>query len=150
MKKFKFKLDAVLKLRQRLEDELKKQLADLKKSMEFEIALLTKYRNEKLACQKELKALRSSALDMKKIIMHENYLELLGARIEVQIVRVAEAKEAVELKRGELLEASKDKKAVEKLYEKKYDEHMTTLRKAEQKYIDEISTMRFTRQAGEI
>lgn len=150
MKKFKFKLDAVLKLRQRIEDELKKQLADLKKELEFEVALLVKYRNDKITCQNELKGLRSSHLDIKKIIMHENYLEVLNENIEVQVVRVAEAKEAVEVKRLELLEASKDKKAVEKLHEKKFAEHVASLQSTEQKFLDEISTMRFTRQTGEV
>lgn len=149
MKKFKFKLDAVLKLRQRLEDDLKKQLADLKHNMAFEIALLKKFSNEKTTCQKELKQLRVSNLDLRKISFYENYLESLSQKIEIQIVRVAECREAVEAKRLELLVAAKDKKAVEKLHEKKYTEHIVTLRSTEQKLLDEISTIRFNRQPGE-
>lgn len=148
MKKFSFRLDAVLKLKQKKEDNFKLELAELKRTLEYEKAWLSKLKNDKLKCQNKLLQLRNKLMDINKLILYEKYLEALDRKIVTQTNCVSECKTAIEKKRIELLEASKEKKAVEKLYDKKYSEHLNNARKQEQKLFDEISTVKYGRSAN--
>lgn len=150
MKKFKFRLNTVLKVKQKKEDSLKTELVGLKKILELETSRLNKLKNDKLACQKELKQLRSKDIDINKLALYEYYLEALKQKIANQTSRVEGCKVAVGEKKAELLEASKEKKAVEKLHDKRYSEYLSDVQSAEQKIFDEISTVRYGRKVNEV
>ncbi len=145
MKSFKFKLQPVLHHRQKKEDILKKELAEAKSLFEKERAVLDRLTSKLSDIQAELRHKQQSSFTASEAASYSTYLTRVEREIDVQTIKLTDI--AVEVKRaqGRLIEASRDKKIMEKLQEKKYEEYKVEADKAEQTLIDEIATMRYNR-----
>lgn len=143
MKKFQFKLHAVLGHRQRKEDGLKKELADLQRVLELETLALSKFKSELLMYQHELKEKQLTDFDVNELPTYHTYFQHMQEEIIGQTIKVEAFLRSVEAKREELLDASKDKKAIEKLRDRKKEDYIKLVLSDEQKLIDENTTSRF-------
>jgi flagellar FliJ protein len=142
MKKFQFKLRAVLNHRQRKEDGFKKELADLQRALEMETFTLNRLKLELVKYQHELKIKQQNSFDIKELPTYYTYFKHMQEVIVEQTIKVEAFLKSVEIKRDDLLGASKDKKAIEKLRDKKQSDHIKLVLDSEQKLIDENATMR--------
>jgi flagellar export protein FliJ len=73
-------------------------------------------------------------------------LQSLQRRIDGQIVTLQNMAESIRRKRDELIEVSKEKKALEKLKEKHEREIADSLNRAENRVMQDIATSQFHRQ----
>jgi flagellar FliJ protein len=138
MKQFKFPLQAVLDLRERVEQERKIAFAAAQNQIFFierEIA--------------ELRTQRAEALDFPPTTPVEErqaayrWIELLdGQIVRSEIERRRRVLEA-EARRQELAQAATDKRAVEKLRERALDAYQAEALRQEQLQLDEIASSRF-------
>lgn len=149
MNKFGFRLESVLNLRTQLEDNAKNSLA--RATIE-----LMKQKN----CLEELDDISNSSMDslnsevdqgipVYKLKSYNNYLSFLKIKIRNQKENVNNAQKDVDIHREDLVKAMQDRKIIEKLKEKKYQDYTKEQNKAEQILIDELNSFKFNNPSGE-
>ncbi|MGC2130856.1 MAG: flagellar export protein FliJ [Candidatus Aquilonibacter sp.] len=148
MKRFNFRLQPVLDHRKRIEDQKQLVVAARARALdeaECELARLNEeFRNHSVMLREGHKKLETRELQC--IYAH---LQFLDRCIVAQIRIVAERRVALDRARTELLEASKEKKIVEKLKERRREGYVLEEQRMEQKELDDGNARRHGRvQAG--
>jgi flagellar FliJ protein len=142
-KKFKFKLESVLKLRSEKVDEAKnsfKTIMQYRYAKEEEIATLQNTKQDFLTQQHNI----TKASDMQA---NKDYVKNLDAQVEKKEVELEKIIEIENERRKRLNEAIKEEKIILKLKEKKYEEYKQELNKEETKFLDEIATNKFIKKS---
>ena len=144
MEKFKFSLDNIIKFKIDREEEIILQFADVQNILIKEQKILKDLEDR-------LDEALISARDNKELTTGQRknvyqYSELLRQRISLQRENVLNIKDQVEIKRKELVEAQKERKAMEKLKERAYEKYKGELKIKEQKESDEIALFSFIRR----
>ncbi len=147
--KFRFRLQKVLEHRKRLEDEAKRKY--------FEAVARTQEAKDKLeAMYKAIDVSRNRAHQMLSGTQssgggHELILSLQDTdlfirgqniRIEQQRLVVRECKQAEEIEQDQLIQAAKDRQALEKLREKKLQEFREGIERKEAAEVDDLNILR--------
>jgi len=134
-KPFVFPLEKVLDYRKKIEHQKTEALSQSRKK------------------KKELEKNLENIEDKKQIIINGNHKELtinqlsistdyltqINEDIEGEEHQINVAEKEIENRLGKLKSASKEKKAVEKLKERKFDEHKKNMKKLDRKKTDEIA-----------
>jgi len=142
MKKFKFTLAPVLEHRERIEEEKQQVLA-------ARVAELTAAQNELGRLNREFKRYSNSLRDGHKTLTshqlraHYAHLEFLDRCMVMQHAVITGYKSAVDRARAELVDASKDRKVIEKLKDKRLEQHQAMEAAFEQKELDENNARRY-------
>ena len=148
MKRFAFALQPVLDHRKRVEDEKQLIVAMRKRALddsERELARLDEEFRKHSAMLREGHK-KFETRELQSVYAH---LQFLDRCIVAQIRIVAERRVALDRARNDLLEASKEKKVVEKLKERRRDAHSLEEQRIEQKELDDGNARRYGRvQAG--
>ena len=146
MKKFVFRLEAVLRHRKTIEEIFEQHFA--KAQGEFLILQtgLTGFQSEFNRVVSERPGRDGEHFDAHIIFDRERYLETLQSAIDQQERRVATAKILVEEARERLLVARQAREAVSQLRDKELALYTATALKAEQAELDELATLRHVRQ----
>ncbi len=134
MTRFKFRLDILLRLAINKEEEAKKDLASWQKRLLEAQESLQRILNEVTNSLNE----KSSKRNINEILLYEAYLESLRTRqkkIENDIEYFTGERDKAILK---LQETIKERKILEKLKEKKLEQHVFEENQKEQKEADEI------------
>jgi flagellar FliJ protein len=144
MKKFKFNLEPVRDLRQRIEEEKQQILGERERELqaaENELAHLnSEFKRYSAALRHGHKSLTSDELRS-----HYAHLEYLDRCITMQHGVVLQRRTAVERARADLVEASKERKVIEKLKDKRLEEHRALEAVIEQKELDDANNRRTVR-----
>ena len=140
MKQFEFRLQKVMETtntRQELQKrELALALTDLSSKEDFLEKMLLKLESQIDQFSGRKKERSMTAAEM---LNFSAYTEKMVSEVRQQEVLIVQVTEMVRQQREKLLEISKDKKVLERLKERKYEEYRKKLRKMEQKFMDEIS-----------
>ena len=140
MASFKFRLEPVVSLKKKVEDERKTALAVAKKDLKQKEKRLVNLCERKLECQNMMGAeMDRGNLDISQKLIYYAYIERLADEIADHTTAVERSREDVETKRDLLLKSSTEKKALEKLRERLRHRHMAEARKCEQKSLDETA-----------
>jgi flagellar protein FliJ len=142
---FKFKLDPLLNHRKHLEDDCQKVLAALRGTLARETEALERLQRQRVAQERGLRRLKTTGPDIAGIVATMAFIERLSAAIDGQQRTVAEAREACDNQRCELVQAMKGRKIIEKLKEKGLEDHRQEAVRTEQNFMNEIAINRFTR-----
>jgi flagellar protein FliJ len=146
MADFKFRLHTVLDVKKKVEDGHKRQLAQLKLLLQNEEIILEKLEDKKCRVQETIRSQQDAKIDVQAILNYYNYLAALGEKIVEQIVTIKELLDSVERKRDDLIEASRERKMIERLKENQFREFRTTAERLEMKVLDEIATNGYNRR----
>lgn len=149
MNKFKFKLETVLKVKTRVEDLRKIELREAELRRE-------KARLELCRCQDEVEAniliyreKFQQRIDPEEANNYHLYLTWLNRQVDLATFKLQECEREVAERRHKLIDASKEKKVLEKLKEKAYQAFQAEQLNAEIKFLDELGTGRFIRDQVE-
>lgn len=141
MKQFQFRLQKVMETTQIKEEIKKRELAkamqklrDNEAQLETLLGSLKEHISHIESCHKR------STLKVSELSHLSGYMEKLGQEILAQTKKIARLTEEARVYREKLLEITKDKKVLERLKDKKYEEFKKKLRSMEQKFMDEVST----------
>ena len=137
MAKFIFKMQNILEVKEKLEEQAKSAYA-------LALAKVEKYQYEK-----KLKSLMDSALPVMEIKRLEDAVEIMKYKIGVQQVAVQDAQIKAERARVLLQNAMVERKTYDKLKEKAFEEFKIELNAQEKKEVDELVSYRFGVTAGE-
>jgi flagellar FliJ protein len=150
MKKFKFTLEKVLEVKEIEEKVIQRQLQKVQSQIfenEKYIALIAeKISEERVKVNtKSEKVMHSS-----EMMLHYNYLESLKADMEHYMMANQKLRlEELDIQ-SQLVEKSKEKKALERLREIKYEEFRRDYNKEQQSFLDDISIQGHRLKAGSV
>jgi flagellar FliJ protein len=150
MKKFTFGLQSVFDHRERIEDERRQVLATKQRDLDVAQSRLDDLNGE-FRMHVEVLRRNHRSLSTEDLRLHYGHLDYLDRAVTAQIRVVAERRIAVGRARAELLNASKDRKIMEKLKEHRLVEHQEDERRVEQNELDDGNARRENRahqQAG--
>ena len=134
MKRFNFKLEKILKLRENREHETEIELG---KAIGILSALETRIKN---VAEEKVKAAKSRfSGDFNEIRSYEFYIWRLDKTRDALLSAAAQAELEVEKRREIYLEASRDRKIISKLKERQEKEYRRAVNLEEIKIIDDIS-----------
>jgi flagellar export protein FliJ len=141
MRKFKFRLEPVVSLKRKVEDQRKMDLAVAKRDLEAKESHLVKLHQDKASCESRRDTSgRPGSLDVPGMLLYYAYMEKITDEIADHASRVERSREDVDEKRGLLVKSSSEKKALEKLRAKMKQRHMVEAKRAEQAVLDETAS----------
>ena len=143
MAQFQFRLQSVLNLREKLEDQKEIEYAQALKALEEERAKERALRSKKNDKIEALRLLVMETPDPREVFLHNEFIEALKEKIAAQIKVVRAAAEFAENKRLELVEAMRDRKTIERLRENALEEYYEEEKQIAQKQIDEVVSYRY-------
>lgn len=146
MRRFEFSLQKVLDYRQRREEQAIRAFMEAQAQLLHEQAVLHKLIVEREGCLRRSR--RQQRLTVELLDVEQTYLSALEERIETQRERVAEAEKVAEEKREALIEAQRERKALERLREKHYEQWRQEILRTEQKVLDDLATVRAVLSPG--
>jgi flagellar protein FliJ len=149
-KVFRFKLQTVLDLKQKIEDDEKEKLAKLIQEKIREEQVLERLKQAEIQARNEIREKQQAGkLDIDELRRYDSHLKRLANAIISQKLRLKELDIRIEDQRQVLLKASQDKKIYEKLKEKHKEVFLQEQEDEERKFIDELATSRYRREGGE-
>ena len=138
MSTFKYELESLLNVREKMENIKQKEYAEaleiLEKNKNINNQIDDSLKNSTL----KLKNSISDIIDAREIKMQQNYQLLLKKQKRVAIHNLEIAHKKTKKQRKELLNAMRNKKTLEVLKDKKYEQFKDEQKKDEQLLIDEI------------
>jgi flagellar FliJ protein len=142
-KKFKFKLQSVLNLKEFKEELLKQDLCKLMEKLNEEIEKRNMLMQECTNTKDKLNGELTGSINKEKVIEYNDYLEYLNKLILDQSKIIKLVKQAVNQKRDELLKNDIEKKVIEKLKDKQLTSYTKDINTKTQKGIDDMTIQRF-------
>lgn len=143
MRKFKFRLESVLKQREANERRLLREYAAARRALQVEEDELARRVHSREAAAARLREELTGRCRATELTALECFLECVAIDIRRQEARVEAAREIAEAKRLETIEAGKERKLVERLREKEWERYLAEYRRDEQKFLDEVGGSRF-------
>lgn len=150
MPRFRFELEPVLEQRLRDEHDRQRSVAELERER---LALEDEIRACQRAIDQERDDLRSllgagggGAVDLRAARMQAGASLGHMARAQRAVLKLAGVHKRLERARAELLEATKRRKAVENLRQRRYEQWKREQDAAEARELDDLSVMRFARE----
>jgi len=144
MKKFLFKFETVLRVKEKKEEKLKKELFKLHALQIEQHQILEKIKEEKTKTSKDKS--NEFVTDIQSLIFFEQYLSLLRKQIDDVKNRIQELQNQINDKRDEVIQASKEKKTFERLKTHHLNEYNKIIISNEQKVLDEIAVSKYNRK----
>ena len=144
MKQFEFRLQKVMETTKTREELKKRELAKALVVLAQNESLLESMleRLEEQIEEYNTRKLKPS-MTASDLMNFSHYTEKLLTDIQHQKRTIEDLSEKVRLHREKLIEITKDKKILERLKEKRYEEYRKKLRSMEQKFIDELSVQAY-------
>lgn len=141
---YKFKLQGILDIKDKLETQAKQDFANANLALMEEEALLEQIIQRKNEYVEEGVKLRSSVIDPVAIAQNKLAIEVIEENKIKQEREVAVAKRNVDAARKKMMDARMDTRTFEKLKEDDFERFMKEQGMAESKEIDELNSFRFS------
>ncbi|MHC5269544.1 flagellar export protein FliJ [Enterococcus sp. LJL98] len=132
MQKFTFSLEKVLDVRWTAEEEAKQAYATAQQ------ALYEQEENLRLLRQEKAELLEVPEVGVNRMQVRYWYLMELERQTDLAQSQVAHFQQAVEVALEHYIHAQKERKILERLEEKKWEEHQVEMKREEQKTLDEM------------
>jgi len=144
MARFTFRLQTLRRLREIHRDEQRGRLAT---AYEAE-RILAEQRNAVIAetaamVESQRALMRQGALDVNQLLTAQRYQMALEAQIRTLADQAARLAEEVERRRQSLVEADREVRVLDKLEERKRQQHREASQRAETKVLDEVASTRW-------
>lgn len=146
MKKFQFKLEPILKYRENLADQAKDELLKAQKERNMTEEQLNELVEKTEANKKIFKEQQQGLMNVHEILDQLSYIAHLKSSAFKKAGELQEKENALDGKREQYMERSRDKKVMEKLKEKKRISYMKDISDKEQKALDESAINRYARK----
>ena len=145
---FKFKLQSVLEYRANMEEKIHNEFSDFKRYLESQKAILRTLVAERESLMSDLRVMQSVGMRANDIATLVAYVENIRSKEKEQKDVIHQAKEKLENKRKELVEAVKNRKVMENLRDKHAEDYKNSMNELEQKNSDEMSVLKFGRRGA--
>lgn len=144
MKKFRFRLQTLLRLRRQQEDEKKRAVGVLLTRInEFQQQAVQMAADIKREGENLKQQYQHGTLEMDWIAHYHRYVNHIRQSIQQRVQTIAQVQQQLAQARGELADAARQTKILEKLREKQKDRFDAELNRRERVQQDEIATAAF-------
>ena len=140
MAKFFYRMQNVLVLKQKLEEQEKINYTIVANALNTEQQKLQELIVRRASYERQLSDMMHGLLDLKKIQRCRNSIDAMRSLIREQLINVQKAEKALEEARQRLDTVMKDRKTHEKLREHAFERFKEELKAAEIKEIDELTS----------
>ena len=147
MAKFKYRMQSILEIKKKLEEQAKNEFAAARAVLNEEEEKLEQLKKRKEAYEDEGRALRENTLNIMDIIENKEALLRMDEFIADQQLNVKRAQDRMEEARLALQNAMQESKTQEKLREKAFEQFVKEENKRESKEIDELVSYTYGRKA---
>ena len=147
MAKFKYRMQSILEVKKKLEEQAKNEFAAARAVLNEEEEKLEQLKKRKEAYEDEGRALRENTLNIMDIIENKEALLRMDEFIADQQLNVKRAQDRMEEARLALQNAMQESKTQEKLREKAFEQFVKEENKRESKEIDELVSFTYGRKA---
>lgn len=137
---FRYKMQGILDIKEKLEDKAKQEFAEANMRLEAEKQKLSELQKRRDYYMMEGVKLRMELIDVRKIRENKMAVLQMDEFIREQRKEVNKAAAAVEKARAALQEVMQERKAHEKLKENAFQDFLKEEQAAESRAIDELST----------
>jgi len=141
--RFQFRLQGVLNINEKIENQKKQEYGLARAVVEREIQKKQALLDEREMQIDEFRRHIDGGISPQDSKVYNNYIEFLKEEAIRQDKVILDAKIIAEEKRKELVEAMKERKKLEKLRERQYEEFLNEQKLAEQRIVDEVVSYRF-------
>lgn len=141
---YKFRMQGVLDIKEKLETQAKQEFANANIKLIEEEALLEEITKRKEDYLQNGRDLRLNKINTVSININDNGVEILEDMRKKQEREVVVARKNVEIARSKMMDARTQTRIYEKLKEEDFNEFMSEQGKAESKEIDELNSFRFS------
>ncbi len=149
MARFRYKMQNILSIKEKMETQAKQAFGDAKRRLDQEIDALDALLERKKEIERHAVEVLKGDLDMHEIEDSQMARIIIDQKIAEQRLNVSRAETALENARSQLEEAVKERKTHEKLKEKQFDEFIREENRAESKTIDELTTYTYGQKVTE-
>jgi flagellar FliJ protein len=146
MKKFRFKFETVLNVKEKKEEALKRELMKLQALKIEQEQLLARIDEEKKSMAHAKGAEKVHGTNIQQLRYFEQYISVLRRQMDLTNKKIEELEGKVTDKRHEVVEASKEKKTFERLKDKHYTGFKKMVIDNEQKQLDEMAISKYNRK----
>ena len=143
MAKFIYKMQSLLNIKEKLEDQAKTAFGLAKATLNEEETRLAEFVARKNEYLEEKRQKMSAAINVHELTQLEYAVKTMEYRIAEQILVVRQAEKNVQLAQAKLENAMKERKIQEKLREHALEEFLKEMEAADQQEINELVTFRF-------
>jgi flagellar FliJ protein len=149
MKKFKFRYQTLLEVRERRKKAEEEKLQVLTAAVQAEEAELARIQGEEAAQRQAWMTMQlEGALDLQQMVLYQDYFARMELRQKAQQGRIDEARARVLNQRDMLVAAHRELEAIEMLKERDQKAWQSAIDKAENELLDELATIRYARRDG--
>lgn len=147
MKKYSFRLQTVLGMREKTLEDKQLEMAKIAAILNNEIAKLEQFQAKKESTKRSLEDIyeKDEVLDIFGITNYKNFLGKITNDIKVQEGVIQNVRKVLKLKQNEVNEAYKEVKVLEKLKEKQENKFYRHYEYVQAQEIDDISSTRYKR-----
>lgn len=138
MAKFTYRMQNILDIKSKLEEQEKINFSLANAKLEEEKQELQKLILRRLGYEKRAKELMSGTLDFQEIRTCKHAVDTMKVLVRAQLIKVHTAEKELELARVKLNEVMIERKTHEKLKEKAFDRFREEMIYSENKEIDEL------------
>lgn len=143
MAKFIFKMESILSVKEKLEEQAKAEYSIEIMKLRQEEEKLDELEKRKDAYQTRLYEAVMDTLNISEIRILEDSVENIKYNIKLQLIVIANQQKNVDMAREKLDNAMKERKTYEKLKEKAFEEFKEQINAEEQKEINELVSFKF-------
>ena len=138
MAKFKYSMQNILEIKMKLETQAKNEFSIANRKYQTEKDRLDELVLKRVGYETRLKESLCGELNIRDINNLKKDINSIKSAIRTQLSNVKKAEDELEIKRYALNELMKERKTLEKLREKKFDEFQKEERDNESKEIDQL------------
>lgn len=149
MARFRYRMQGILEVKMKLENQAKQEFAAAKVALDAEVDKLEALRLRKTEYEEEAKRLLQGTLKVQEISDNKAAILKMDEYIELQKLEVKNAEAALERARIKLQDVMQDRKMHEKLKEKAFDEFLEDEKKQEGKEVDELTSYTYGQRIAE-
>jgi len=148
MAKFIYNMQNLLDIKIKLEEQKKVAFGVAKAKLDEEEDLLQLLSEKKELYQNKLKECVTGKINLMATNQADNAVKIVEEKIEQQKIMVNQARRQVEIARGKLNEAIKERKTHEKLKEHAFEDFKHEILVEESKEVDELVSFKYGRNKG--
>ena len=149
MSKFIYRMQNILNIKYKLEDQAKTEFMLANQVLREEEEKLLRLKERKAGYEENVRQLLKKNLQVDRIKENQEAIVRISEFIKEQIECVKEAQHQVDIKAAKLTELRKERKAQEKLKEKAFENFLQEENTRESKEIDELVSFTYGRRQRE-
>ena len=143
MTRFTFRLESILQIKLKLEEQAKMEFGAAKMRLNEEEDKLLALKQQKEYYEQSLRKLYMDDLDIRSINYTASAIRIVDGSIKTQMFAVKRAEKQVELASDKLNKVMQERKGMEKLKENKFAEYMREYNEEESKQTDELISYQY-------